>query len=90
MATAKKKAAGKKGAKESCCEESAREKGRREEGPCEEGEARAESGVHEADDAVRSARAGRRCEPDAAHRSHQEALAVHQEEQPAGSRRIVA
>src|SRR5262245_7793674 len=68
-----------------------REEGRREEKGCEtasrqegEEEADAERGVHGAKAARSGSRRGRRQQPDAAHRDHEEALGLHQAERASG------
>jgi hypothetical protein len=50
----------------------------------EEVQQETERGIHEADDAQRGARRGRRHETAAAHRGHEEAVGVHQTERSAG------
>src|SRR6185312_13353050 len=85
------------GREEERCEEAGRQEERREETcgeeeRCEEArgeegagcEAQAERSLHEGDAALVAARRGRRQFADAAHRSHEEDLGLHQEEQAAG------
>ena len=73
---AKKSAAKKPAAKKSAAKKPAAKKTARQ--------AQAECGVHESDAAVVGARRSRRRHADAAHRSDEEDLGLHQEEQAAG------
>ena len=86
-APAKKAPAKKAAAKKAAVKKAAGEEDSGEEGPSEEGagqEARPQRRVHEGDDAQRRTGGSHRRQAAPAHRSDQEALGVHQEEQASG------